>query len=166
MSCPGCSNLSEDNPRLAWNLISGLKALKENSIQIFFACNLVIGWSKRIGNILPKWLLNKEIWNPRIKSNHGLALIGLRTTGPRYLVSLWTRFCLFVLQIIFKDIQFLERQTATLEVENIGQVGVFVFYFYQIFLQLCPPVHTALFACLSIKMLFLQHTTLVGPFPM
>ena len=31
-----------------------------------------------------------------------------------------------MLQIIFKDIQFLERQTATLEVENIGQVGVFV----------------------------------------
>ena len=26
-------------------------------------------------------------------------------------------------QIIFKDVQFLEKQTATLEIVNIGQVG-------------------------------------------
>ena len=70
-----------------------------------------------------------------------------------------------MLQIIFKDIQFLEKQTATLEVENIGQVGVFVRCFYQIFLQLCPPVHTALFACLSIKCYSYSLQPLLALFP-
>ena len=46
-----------------------------------------------------------------------------------------------MLQIIFKDIQFLERQTATLEVENIGQVGAisikFFFSFVHQFTQRC-----------------------------
>ena len=36
-SGPGCSMLGWDNPGLVWNLISDLKALKENSVWFFLS---------------------------------------------------------------------------------------------------------------------------------
>ena len=65
-----------------WNLISGLKTLRENSVQIFLLAIWSLDVLKRIVKIFPKRLLNKEIKKPRLKFNPGLGLIGLWTTGP------------------------------------------------------------------------------------
>ena len=79
----GCSKLGKGNPGLVWNLISGLKALRENSIQIFLLAIWSLDVLKRIVKIFPKRLLNKEIKKPELKFNPGLGLSGLWTTGPR-----------------------------------------------------------------------------------
>ena len=63
-------------------MIAGLKALRENSVQIFLLAILSLDVLKRIVKIFPKILLNKEIKKPELKFNPGLKLIGLRTTGP------------------------------------------------------------------------------------
>ena len=56
-------------------MISGLKALKENSVQFFF---LMTECSKRNRK---NYQTNKKS-HARITLDHGLALVGLRTTGP------------------------------------------------------------------------------------
>ena len=65
-----------------WNLISGLKTLRENSVQIFLLAIWSLDVLKRIVKIFPKRLLNKEIKKAGLKFNPGLGLIGLWTTGP------------------------------------------------------------------------------------
>ena len=67
-----------------WNLISGLKTLRENSGQIFLLAIWSLDVLKRIVNIFPKRLLNKEIKKAGLKFNPGLGLIGLWTTGPSF----------------------------------------------------------------------------------
>ena len=64
-----------------WNLISGLKTLRENSGQIFLLAIWSLDVLKRIVKIFPKRLLNKEIKKAGLKFNPGLGLIGLWTTG-------------------------------------------------------------------------------------
>ena len=59
-SGPGCSKLGEDNPRLGWNLLSGLKALKENSVQIFLLAICPLGVLKTIEKMFPKRLWKKK----------------------------------------------------------------------------------------------------------
>ena len=64
--------------------MSGLWAFKENSVQIF----LLAIWSsdvlkKQLEKFFPKRLWKKEIKKPGFKSNPGLTLIGLWTTGPK-----------------------------------------------------------------------------------
>ena len=88
---PGCSKLGKGNPGLMWHLIAGLKALRENSVQIFLLAILSLDVLKRIVKIFPKILLNKEIKKPELKFNPGLKLIGLRTTGPRCMAT-WNPF--------------------------------------------------------------------------
>ena len=58
-----------------WNLISGLKALKENSVQFFF-------WWQNALKGIEKIIRGIKKSHARIKLDHGLALVGLRTTGP------------------------------------------------------------------------------------
>ena len=65
-----------------WNLISGLKTLRENSVQIFLLAIWSLDVLKRIVKIFPKRLLNKEIKKAGLKFNSGLELIGLWTTRP------------------------------------------------------------------------------------
>ena len=48
---PGLFKSGLDNPELAWNLTSGLKALKENSVQIFLLAIWSLDVLKRIGKI-------------------------------------------------------------------------------------------------------------------
>ena len=77
-----------------WNLISGLKTLRENSVQIFLLAIWSLDVLKRIVKIFPKRLLNKEIKKPGLKFNPGLGLIGLWTTGPWFPISeQWTSCC-------------------------------------------------------------------------
>ena len=68
-----------------WNLISDLIALKENSVEFFLSRIWLFDALKIRQEIIPKRLLNKGIKKPRLKFNIGLALNGLRTTGPRSL---------------------------------------------------------------------------------
>ena len=68
-----------------WNLISGLKTLRENSVQIFLLAIWSLDVLKRIVKIFPKILLNKEIKKAGLQFNPGLVLISLWTTGPRTL---------------------------------------------------------------------------------
>ena len=68
-------------------MIAGLKALRENSVQIFLLPILSLDVLKRIVKIFPKILLNKEMKKPELKFNPGLKLIGLRTTGPWSVMS-------------------------------------------------------------------------------
>ena len=70
-----------------WNLISDLIALKENSVKFFLSRIWLFDALKIRQEIIPKRLLNKGIKKPRIKFNLGLALNGLRTTGPRAIAS-------------------------------------------------------------------------------
>ena len=79
---PSCSKLGQGTLGLVWNLISGLKTLRENSVQIFLLAIWSLDVLKRIVKIFPKRLLNKEIKKPGLKFNPGLGLIGLWTTGP------------------------------------------------------------------------------------
>ena len=65
-----------------WNLISGLKTLRENSVQIFLLAIWSLNVLKRIVKIFPKILLNKEIKKAGLQFNPGLVLISLWTTGP------------------------------------------------------------------------------------
>ena len=74
-----------------WNLISGLKALRENSVQIFLFAIWSLDVLKRIVKIFPKRLLDKEIKKPELKFNPGLGLIGLWTTGPKFRLFLLLR---------------------------------------------------------------------------
>ena len=74
-----------------WNLISGLKTLRENSVQIFLLAIWSLDVLKRIVKIFPKRLLNKEIKKAGLKFNPGLELVGLWTTGP----SMLTKFSPF-----------------------------------------------------------------------
>ena len=68
---------------LVWNLISRLKAMKENSVQIFLLTIWLLDvLEKEYGNFSLKRLLSKEIKKFGLNFNPGLALIGLRTTGP------------------------------------------------------------------------------------
>ena len=71
-----------------WDLISGLKALRENSVQIFLLPIWSLDVLKRIVKIFPKRLLDKEIKKPELKFNPGLGLIDLWTTGS-WMLS-WT----------------------------------------------------------------------------
>ena len=68
-------------------MIAGLKALRENTVQIFLLAIVSLDVLKRIVKIFPKILLNKEIKKPELKFNPGLKLIGLRTTGPWSVMS-------------------------------------------------------------------------------
>ena len=68
-----------------WNLISGLKTLRENSVQIFLLAIWSLDVLKRIVKIFPKILLNKEIKKAGLQFNPGLVLISLWTAGPRTL---------------------------------------------------------------------------------
>ena len=69
-------------------MIAGLKALRENTVQIFLLAIVSLDVLKRIVKIFPKILLNKEIKEPELKFNPGLRLIiGLRTTGPWSVIS-------------------------------------------------------------------------------
>ena len=77
----GCSKLSLNNLGLVWNFITGLKALKENAVQIFLLAIWSLDVLTRIGKIVSKRLLNKGIKKPGLKFTPELALIGLRTTG-------------------------------------------------------------------------------------
>ena len=70
-----------------WNLIVGLKTLRENSVQFFLLAIWSLDVLKRIIKIFPKRLLNKEIEKAGLKFNPGLGLIGLWTTGPRSVSS-------------------------------------------------------------------------------
>ena len=72
-----------------WNPISDLKALQENSVEFFLFRVLLFDALKRTLKIFPKRLLSKGIKKRRLKFNPGLALIGLRTTGP------WKSVCIF-----------------------------------------------------------------------
>ena len=65
------------------NLISDLKALKENSVKFFLSRICLFDALKITLKTTPKRILSKGIKRPRLKFNPGLALIGLRTTGPR-----------------------------------------------------------------------------------
>ena len=47
-----------------------------------FVKNLILGALKRIGNIIPKRLWNKEIKKPCLKFNLRLSLIGLKSSLP------------------------------------------------------------------------------------
>ena len=68
---------------LLWNLISDLKALKENSVKFFLSRICLFDALKITLKTTPKRILTNGIKRPRLKFNPGLALIGLRTTGPR-----------------------------------------------------------------------------------
>ena len=58
-------------------------SFKRRFISNLFACNLIIGCSKkRLGKFFPKRIWKKEVKKPGLKSNPGLALVGLLTTGP------------------------------------------------------------------------------------
>ena len=66
------------------NLISDLVALKvKNSVKFFLSITRLLDALKRTQDIIPKMHLNKGIRTPKLKFNLRLALIGLRTTGPR-----------------------------------------------------------------------------------
>ena len=70
-----------------WNLISDLIALKENSVKFFLSRIWLFDALKIRQEIIPKRLLNKGTKKTRLKFNLGLALNGLRTTGPRAIAS-------------------------------------------------------------------------------
>ena len=66
------------------NLISDLVALKEKFSQILFVYNTTLGCSKKNTGHYPKNAFEeKGIRTPKLKFSLRLALIGLRTTGPR-----------------------------------------------------------------------------------
>ena len=71
-----------------WDLISDLKALKENSVKFLSSRIWLFDALKRTQKIIPKRLLNKGIKKPRLKLNHGLVLTGLQTTGPICMILL------------------------------------------------------------------------------
>ena len=84
--CLGFSKLGKGNPGSMWNLIPGLIALRENSVQIFLLAIWSLDVLKRIVKNFHKRLLNKELKKP------GLGLISLWTTGPcplSILMHLW-----------------------------------------------------------------------------
>ena len=81
---PGWSRLGLDNPGLEWNLVSGLKAVRENSVNFSLSKIWLLDASKRREKIIPKRHLNKEMQKPRYRFSPGLALIDLRTTRPRW----------------------------------------------------------------------------------
>ena len=70
MPGPGRSKLGKGNPGLVWNLFSVLKALRENSFQIFLLAIWSLDVLKRIANI---WEVNvtkvfnkfRKAWNKR-----------------------------------------------------------------------------------------------------
>ena len=68
-------------------MIAGLKALRENTVQIFLLAIVSLDVLKIRVKIFPKILLNKEIKEPELKFNPWLRLIGLRTTGPWSVIS-------------------------------------------------------------------------------
>ena len=76
-----------------WNFISGLKALRENSVQIFLLAIWSLDVLKVIMKIFPKRLLDKEIKKPELKFNPGFGLIGLWTTGIWSALGLFTSHC-------------------------------------------------------------------------
>ena len=58
---PGFLKLGLDNPGLVWNFISDPKALKEYSGLVRLSTIWWLNALKRIGRIIPKGLLNREI---------------------------------------------------------------------------------------------------------
>ena len=73
----------QDNPGLVRNLNSDMKAFKKASSVLFLL--LTIWWMdavKRIEKIIRENAFEQKKKKPRLKFNPGLALIGLRTTGP------------------------------------------------------------------------------------
>ena len=63
------------------------ESLKDKSSLIFFAYNLMIGYSKRIEKIIRESAFDEKKKKPGLKFNPRLASTGLRTTGTRSLVS-------------------------------------------------------------------------------
>ena len=59
------------------------ESIKIKFSRILFVYNVTLRCSKKNTRHYPKKLLNKGVKKPGLKFNHGLALIGLRTTGPR-----------------------------------------------------------------------------------
>ena len=61
-------------------------SLKSKFSLILFAYNLMIGYSKKNRDDYPGKCFDKKIKKPGLNFNPGLALTGVRTTGPRH----WT----------------------------------------------------------------------------
>ena len=72
--------------------------MKFNFIIFQVVFNLIIGCSKKNRGNYPKKLINREITKPGIKSNPGLAAIGLRTTVASTSNKIRV-FCLFTAPI-------------------------------------------------------------------
>ena len=86
---------------LLWNLISDLKALKENSVKFFLSRICLFDALKITLKTTPR---------PRLKFNPGLALIGLRTTGPRTAplsLLLWKKYVIPLTSVFSNRVQIL-----------------------------------------------------------
>ena len=67
-----------------WNLISDLITFKENSVKFFSSRIGLLNALERTQELSQKGFWIKEWRKPRLKFNIGLALLSLKTTGPRF----------------------------------------------------------------------------------
>ena len=75
------------------NLISDLKAFKENSVEFFLSAIWLLDALKQMQKIIPKRLLNKGIKKHRLKK---LAQISLQTTGSSCSLGCWLLQCVLL----------------------------------------------------------------------
>ena len=75
----------------------------------------MIGYAKKIEKIIRESAFDKKKKKPRLKFNLGLALTGVRTTGPRLLDVLYQQCCLLLL--------FLSQQNETALIKDCGGEG-------------------------------------------
>ena len=61
------------------------ESLRSKFSLILFADNLMIGYSKKLEKIIRESAFHKKIKHSGLKFKPGLALTGVRTTGPRSL---------------------------------------------------------------------------------
>ena len=79
---PGCSKKDQVNPRLVRSLITDMKAWEANSVLFFLPTIWWLDALKRREEITRENTFEQKKKKPGLKFNPGLALIGLRTTGP------------------------------------------------------------------------------------
>ena len=75
----------------------------------------MIGYAKKIEKIIRESAFDKKKKKPGLKFNLGLALTGVRTTGPRLLDVLYQQCCLLLL--------FLSQQNETALIKDCGGEG-------------------------------------------